>query len=272
MLHRAFLVVQMRRENTSSGARDPDVATLIDTGWVYSQSAMIRSAAMDRFDGTCSPFRALGLIETNLREISRKTYVTVDGAPYDYAEAERRHIDAMADRVWRRGQEGSPAVAVGGDPQPWQLSRRRHHHFDTLSGVPERDRKPTDCIRPEWISDHKASLDAHCRDIKLFVNKHVAHKGSEDEVRALSEAQRGLTIDRVERAWSCIDHVADDISGSICFHNFAFVLERKASDFDVLTRPWLTADQLQAVRVRDGANSRLLEDGRTTAEVAPEPT
>ena len=195
------------------------LSSLIDRGYVNLQSTAIRrliDTYQDRSKkkGTSKGKDVVSLSrllnefkeEKNHKLFTRENYVCSDGLPYDYSplkEKWERELSAVL-------REGPISRKI----QPWEFSQIRHKAFDKLSGKKPEKRNRNDLIKSELFNQLTKELQV-CEGIKVFVDKFIAHSADPNNLIALNDDQRGVTLDKIEECLMKIWVVADCISGEI---------------------------------------------------------
>lgn len=211
--------IRESKPDATLGINGP-ISSLIDRGYVNLQSTAIRrliDTYQDRSSkkGTSAGRDVISLSrllnefkeENNHKLFTRENYVCSDGLPYDYAPLEEEWwkkelaSDKTKGAFWRKHE-------------PWEDSKMGHESFDKLSGRSSDNRNRGDLIKPELFDQLIKELQV-CNDIKVFVDKFIAHSADPDNLIALNDDQRGVTLDRIEECIKKIWMVANCIYGRI---------------------------------------------------------
>jgi hypothetical protein len=244
-----FLVVnELRRvaelESHKEVGFNGPVIRLFDAGFATTQAVAIRrlieKPKNDPKWAVISLRRVLNEIRENLDLMTRENYVCYDGLPYDYGAVHEEWLSSLP-----RTKSGvhSGFLPTSG-PKAFHTSERLHKKFDTLAQVHPNERSRNDVMRRE-VLDHLESELTKCENVKKYVDKFIAHAAAPETIEALSEEEKGLTLDRLEACHKVIYQVASFISGHLlCESNLGGLPVPQYDHLKYLDRKWTTSDNL----------------------------
>jgi hypothetical protein len=189
-------------------ARTPTIEYFIDQWYVLSQTLAIQKLLDDRPD-VISVRRLLKDVRKNRDVITRESYVSGDGHPYDY--------DSWMSAI----SVDDPMIQAFGFNAPslagYAMSKARHERFDVLSGKGTDKRTRDDIIRESvfetligWISVPSANEIARLR------NKFIAHSADALSRGSLQFAGINFSqIDELQRAIVRVERALSDYILSI---------------------------------------------------------
>lgn len=254
-LHRTYLLLNEARRFDETVSQNGMLAQFIDRGWLYTQASLLRTAAFDTQDAACSVQGVVSDLKCSLQHVTRKAYVTFDGAPYRFEEEKIAWLSNPAqEAALRRG----PAVAtrITGS---WKTAEDRHRRFDEMARVAADARKPDDRLSQNWIDETWKPVADLSATIEQFTNHFVAHKRQAKRIAKLQTGAQGLSIARVEAAWRAISRASNRLAGFVTESQFAVAQTVRRSDLQYLDRVFASHDQLEKLRHSDGDNIKRLD-------------
>ncbi|MCH7500834.1 MAG: hypothetical protein IH886_12640 [Nitrospinae bacterium] len=245
--------IRENRPDEGLGINGP-LSSLLDRGYVNLQSTAIRrliDTYQDRSPrkGTSEGRDVISLSrllrefkeEDNHKLFTRENYVCSDGLPYDYAPLEEESLKKELSSAPRKGP-------FWGKIQPWQFSQMRHETFDKLSVKKPDNRSRGDLIKSEIFDRLTKELEV-CKDIKIFVDKYIAHSADPNNLIALNDDQRGVTLDRIEECHKNIWMVANCIYGEILGESVLGTFPTPQFDhLENLEKAWINKDEIEELQ------------------------
>ncbi len=222
------------------------VLRLFDAGFVTTQVTTIRRLT-DRqprnpTKGVISLRRLVADIRDNRQLIKRDSYVSYDGLPYDPAPVQ----DAWMERKAAAGTLTGCEWLTTTGPTAWATSQMVHDNFDKLAKRGPETRSRDDLIAPEWLDWLASRLDI-CDDIRKFTDKFVAHAAEPSSRTGLTEAQTGVTLDRLRHCQRAIYQVAAFVYGPLlCEGSYGAVGTPQYDHLENLEKGWIANDALEA--------------------------
>lgn len=179
---------------------------LLARGYVTMQTMNIRKLIEQNFkDPTREVFslrRIVKEISDNRNLITRHTFVTVDGYPYD---------DEASFSAWASQRCPSAGVSVDSiylEPKDdWSQANSLHKAFDDLSGTNPSSRRRDDLIHPETLKTLSAALET-CVPIQTMTHKLIAHNASPNSRAQANSEHLKVTLDAIEKANEALCSVA----------------------------------------------------------------
>ncbi|MGA2332027.1 MAG: hypothetical protein ABSG75_09725 [Syntrophales bacterium] len=248
--HALFLTVnELRRiadidPENGVGFNGP-VIRLFDAGFATTQATTIRrlieKPKKDPQWAVISLRTVLKDIKENLDLITRENYVCYDGLPYDYNLGQQKWLSCIP--VTKSGVHVGSLPTQG--PDAWPMSERVHNNFDILSQVLPKDRSREDLIRIE-VLEHLESEIKECDSIKKYVDKFIAHAAAPETRAGLSNEEKSLTLERLERYHKIIYQVASFISGQLLWEsNLGGLRVPQYDHLKNLDKRWSTPERLE---------------------------
>jgi hypothetical protein len=225
-------------------AINPAIHNLIDRWFFESQMAAIRrlidtyplkKREKDKKDRSAVSLTALleDVIE-NAGLLTRENIFRADNLPYEYEEIRRKH-DAF---ITRSGKGGRIPAELN-----WSASADRHAFLDSLCGVRETNRRPSDTVRVLILISWRECLSDKCKNVKAHVDKYVAHAATPESRAALDTNAREITFKHLQDACHIICKVTSFLKD---------ILEKQATrdflplacPFEYLDRPMIESKNL----------------------------
>ena len=187
------------RPTAAIGFNQP-VIRLFDAGFVATQALAIRRLTdppgRDPDKGVVSVRRLLQDIRDNLSCITREGYVCHDGIPYERAPA-----DVPAHGGWVSEASAAP--------------RLRHEAFYVFAKTTSPGtRSRSDVLPVDWLDQLSSRLSV-CDDVRIYVDKFIAHAADRSSREDLDDRQTGITLDQLKKCHRAIYRVAAFIYGPL---------------------------------------------------------
>lgn len=236
-------LARMAEKDTSSPLRNSLVAEAIVDGHFATQVLAVRRL-MDRTKGVISLRRLLSDLKKHRGLLTRENYVSHDGLPYDYEEAERR--------VWKSREGGGPFWGATTGPDAYSKSKRTHESFDQLAGVVPERRSRTEQI-PSALFDRLSKwLDASDADQLVdWSHNFLAHGADVHSRQRIDLAAVQPSLAKITNAIRCLARVSEVVArlfssgfGELIpiaqFNKYEFLSSAvlSESDCDALERYW----------------------------------
>lgn len=174
-------------KNSSSCSQNGFLARSMLRGYVLGQGISLRKLTeknpRDKNKGVISLRRILDDICDSQSLLTREVYVSFDGIPYDWNEAEEgMYNDNPIESVsWR------------GIPRTYSISQIRHQQFDLLSGVKSESRCRWNRIQSSVFDGMKRRLkESNVEDIIGRANKYLVHAA--DDVSRSTENFKNFSV------------------------------------------------------------------------------
>ena len=198
---------------------------------------------IDETKGVISLARLLRDVRTNREVLTRESFVSFDGLPYDWTR--------VFDEEWAtRG--GAAAWEPNRGPRAYGASKRLHEHFDRLAGTGPDQRERTDRIRTELFDRLQEWMEASgAKDLATWSHAYLAHAG--DRVSRSQLRDYGVTGDNIRRAISELARVAEALGGivlGIGSRRGALVAVPQYDPFHFLDRPAMPKEALEVASNR----------------------
>lgn len=195
------------------------VLRMFDAGFVTTQVTAIRRLTDPQWNqphkGVISLRRLIDDIRNNRQLMTRELYVSYDGLPYEPAPVR----DAWVAKRLASGNLNGVEMRQTTGPGAWGTSELVHEGFDKLaksSGAGYRSR--TDLVSKEWFDWLDTRLDI-CDDVRKFADKFVAHAAEPHSRAGLTDAQTGVSLDRLRECHKVIYQVAAFINGPLLWES-----------------------------------------------------
>ncbi len=186
--------ISSEKKSSETGFNRP-LIDLLDRGFVESQTLAIRRLTDANFyspqKAVISIIRLIDDIRININLFTRENYICHDGILYKELSEEK-------------------------DEEKRFHCEHKHAIFDRLSGTSSEKRKRTDKLKVSEISDRKQELKV-CDKIRTYVNKFVAHASDPENRPCLSEEQRGVTLDTLDKCYQAIVKVTSFIGTIVLY-------------------------------------------------------
>lgn len=216
------------------------VHNLIDRCFFHSQAVGIRRLVDPRTD-VISLSRLLNEMKTYTQLMTRENMLAAEGLVYDYeALREQRFSDA----AHRAGE--ARLLPASGD---WTWSERRHKHIDRLCGVDETERKPSDTVRAELLSQLETYVRRDVDDVRQYVHKFLAHAADVNSRRQKQADDLKMTYGHLLAAHEVIGKTIHFIAVEMLGGSSGAFLPVMAFDqFEYIDRPLVTPDKVDNLR------------------------
>jgi len=243
------------------------VHNLIDKCFFQSAMAAIRRLADPGHLGGKEGVIALATLLKDMKDKScyftRENILRINNLPYDYESIRNQLNDAFLVKSHRKS---------GWTPSElnWWASADRHAFIDKLCGVTEAKRTPNDCVSHDLFNDMCCRLFETCRDVKVYVDKFVAHAATPQDRASLNPESIKITFEHIQNAFKMIYKVTnfllDLFTGAATRH-----LGSMASHFDYLDRPTIASEKLPMIhkafdeyleKINQWSNYRIDEFGK----------
>jgi hypothetical protein len=103
-------------------------------------------------------------------------------------------------------------------PDAWPAADRAHKAFDILAQVSATNRSREDHIKVVVLENLETEI-SKCDIIKRYVDKFIAHAAAPETRESLSEEEKSLTIERLEKSQKIIFQVASFICGQLLWQS-----------------------------------------------------
>jgi len=224
-------------------AINPAIHNLIDRWFFESQMAAIRRLVDGVYPlagerGVVSLTALLGDMKDNVHLLTRENILRAGGLPYDYEPIREKH-DAF---ITRSGKGGRIPAELN-----WSASADRHAFLDSLCGVRETNRRPSDTVRVSILISWRECLSDKCKNVKAHVDKYVAHAATPESRAALDTNAREITFEHLQDACHIICKVTSFLKD---------ILEKQATrdflplacHFEYLDRPMIESKNLSLLQ------------------------
>lgn len=191
-------LARVAEQDASSPLRNSLIAESIIDGYFATQTLAIRRLTDKRpKEDVISLRRLVADVKQHEYLLTRENYVSHDGLPYDYEEAERR--------VWRSREGGGPFWGSMSGPEAYSPSRRAHEHFDQLVGVSPERRSRTECI-PSVVLDRISRWidEPDINELVTWTHKFLAHSADLHSRRMFDLASTKPTLPKITNAIRCL--------------------------------------------------------------------
>jgi len=245
------------KRGVNTAAMNGAIARFIDINFVSGQLMAIRrlvdkSKRKDRktknwiYNQNSIP-RLLSEIKENIDLFTREIWVCHDGLPYDYRPAERRLNKQLMKKAWENGGVVTSWGPTWG-PEAAYSSELAHETFDRLCGVTDvEDRRRHDRADPEIVNNLRKTLSV-CDDFERTASKTIAHAADAISRNQLSERERNVTLNRLDKCQKRICQVASYISGPLLYIGGGFSVPIAQFDrFEFLDKPWVHENDIASL-------------------------
>jgi hypothetical protein len=256
-------VNDLRREALERPSEDVGfngaVLRLFDAGFVTTQVTAIRRLTdrqpRDPTKGVISLRRLVAEIKACRQLITRELYVAYDGLPYDPGPVRDAWIKAKAAAGTLNGVAWLPTTG----PSAWDTSEMVHENFDKLSKRGPDARSRSDLIASEWFDWLDSRLDV-CDDIRKYTDKFVAHAAEPSSRAELTQAQTGVTLDRLRLCQRAIYQVAAFVYGPLLWEGaYGAVPTPQYDHLENLEKGWIAKDASEAAHEHWNRNLEVVE-------------
>jgi hypothetical protein len=161
----------------------------------------------DTKNGVYSLSALLNDIKDNIELMTRENFFAVENLEYDYEALHKLELEYIFEQ-----QKDNPQDCCSIPPElnSWRV-KSRHEVIDTLAGVTEGQRKPSDAIRTQVVEYLLKMLKDVSADMKLYVDKYIAHLAT-PESRDYDKAEEvSITLGHLWSAHKVICQVANFI-------------------------------------------------------------
>lgn len=234
------------------------VLRLFDAGFVATQVTAIRRLTdrqpRDPTKGVISLRRLVADIRASRELVTREVYVAYDGLPYDPAPVQLAWVKLVT------GNPGSAGWIPTTGPSAWGTSQMAHESFDKLSkcSAPG-SRSRADLIAPDWFGRLDSRLNL-CKDIRKFADKFVAHAAEPSSRTGLTDAQTGVTLERLGLCHKAIYQVAAFVYGHLLWEgSYGAVPMPQYDHLENLEKGWVAKDNLNMAREFWNRNREAIE-------------
>jgi hypothetical protein len=213
--------------------QNPLVTNAILGGYAHNEALAIRRLVDRPWSGdraVCSLPSVIDLMKRERGYVTRETFVSRDGVPYDPAP-HRRAYEASIDRLLNAALAASvgqmkaincPAPAAFGLPD-FRRSESRHEAFDWLSGTAPAQRRPDDviscntldCLAAE-LEPERSQQDGPIRTLLRVADKFAAHAATRASRDAAGETGAPIPFHVIVAAHCKITAVGGALSDVLC--------------------------------------------------------
>jgi len=178
--------------NKPTAAINGMLGEFIDRGYVSTQILDICKVTDRSNDdpkkGVISLRRLLDDIRGHRHLLTRESYVSYDGLPYDYKAVQKAYIDGRTPE-----ELSKPTWLSTKGPDAWGASEIVHKAFDKLSGIVADERKRTDLIHEDVFKTVDGWFNAPIlKKIRTLRNKSIGHAA--DKLSRGKELMDGLGL------------------------------------------------------------------------------
>jgi len=203
--------IHMAENDASSPLRNTLIAEAVIEGHFATQALAIRRL-MDTRSDVISLRKLLSDLKNHRHLLTRENYVSYDGLPYDYEQAEQR--------VWLSRVGKGPFWTARSGPDAYNPSKRAHESFDKLAGVTPECRTRTDQIQPFVFDRLSAWLDSSgAAELVHWTNKLLAHSAGADSRRAVDLSAAAPTLGKIKDVVRSFARVSQAISQLLLFES-----------------------------------------------------
>lgn len=242
-----FRVINHARKLSAKGSKEGaeingTISEFIDQSYVATQLLAVRRLSESSKRGDeISLKRLIRDMKENSDLITRETYVSHDGLPFDPGPVKRKFFEELPSP-----KHGS---AIGGihtsGPKAWRLAERAHAGFDMIcSGKPLHTNRGQQ-VDPRVFDRLVKHLGA-CSTFEMIASKFIAHAADHVSRDKLSNNQRSVTLAQITRCHQAICRVAAFLYGPVLFiGGFSLLPHAQYGHLKYLDRPWVTAEDLK---------------------------
>lgn len=210
-----FLTINEFRKDADRNPTGPigfniPVLRLFDSGFAITQSIGIRRLTDPQHEKPTKRVISLKALVDDIRKnreiLTRETYLACHNLPFDPAPSKQRFFDNIV-------SSGQKFSYVGGDtkgPEAWQSSELAHEAFDRLSEITSTSRSRDDLVSLNCFDVLNGKIES-CKEIRVVVDKFIAHAADPLSRTEKSADQIKVTLDRLGECHKAMFQVANSI-------------------------------------------------------------
>lgn len=229
---------------------NPHLLKLLDHGFVIHQTTLLRRLVEKPKKSKKYAVYSLRRVLSDLRDhhhlITRENFVSYDGLPYDPSIGEQRFFKKVVKNKNPNGRVSSlPLSGRNG----WAMSEKLHAHFDKIRKDKRKKRSRKETINPKLIDFLETRLKP-CDEIKVYVDKFVAHAADPITRESISDAEKGVTLNKLDECYKGIYQVASFICQTLLYEAARFPFPTAQDDvFKNLDKKWLSQNKLSELEL-----------------------
>lgn len=188
--------LSIEKKDEKIGFNGP-LVNLLDEGFVALQIMAIRRLTDPNFydpnKSVISLLRVINDIGDHLNLFTRENYICFDGSHYDESSYDKDCIN------WFH----------------WEVKQK---YFDRLSGTSKRSRSRGDKLDQKFISILRSQLNS-CADLRTYANKFIAHTSDNQGKMNLTDKQKNITLDKLDKAYKSIIRTGSFLGAIILYES-----------------------------------------------------